>query len=147
MGTDAAMMVTAASAMPQMTRGIPSSISGSVSSEFWCLNGLEQGTNLREKSLESNSGIAEHLMNADAAALVQDAVRLIEDCGLGKRGTHNTPILIARATPSFSLVLIWRDMIIFQGRIARTKSMNPEYPVASQYGLRSSWAMRQRRGH
>ncbi len=44
---------------------------------------------------------------------------------------HKTPMLIASATPIFSLVCMWSRMIIPQGMMARTKSITPEYAGSS----------------
>ena len=46
---------------------------------------------------------------------------------LGRGDAYKTPMLIASATPIFSLVCMLRFMMIFQGMMASTKSMTPEY--------------------
>jgi hypothetical protein len=73
MGTDAAIMVTAASAVPQITRVTPSSGPMVSPSAHSCECGYEGNVrvNSRGKSRPPNSGREEHLIKADAAALVR----------------------------------------------------------------------------
>ena len=57
-------------------------------------------------------------------ALVSPINHLIWSVGF--HATYKTPMLIARATPTFSFRFIWSFQMTFHGKSANTKSIMPE---------------------
>lgn len=87
--------------------------------------------NLHVKSPEASDGISVVFTTAVAPALMREVSSVFPNRKkILSSATYNMPILIATATPNFSLPFICRFQMIFQGKRANTKSMAAEYPTA-----------------